>query len=237
MRMKIKDFIISVATLSVLIGSNLMAWDWKDDLEAALRSKLSVSKVSNDRLRVNEPGEVYTLKMEGIVADMATDLTFRGNIVGAGAEVVKQGKAGLIGRLSKKETSRALEPGEPMYLFDVDVKDDHVRLFLITSKTYPTVIKGSTKEMRFKAFIALAYDNKAALQAATVDDVLKESYAVFALRDELVAPKTLKLAMTRAEVEEALGKPERILDLGERVTYVYKDLRVTFTDGKVTDLQ
>ena len=227
---------MSVVILLIVAGSPLMAKDWKDDLEAALRSKLSISKVSNDRLRVNEPGEVYALKMEGIVADMATDLTFRGNVVGAGEGVVKQGNAGLIGRLSKKETSRTLEPGEPMYLFNVDVKDEHVRLFLITSKTYPIVERGSSKEMRYKAMIILLYD-KAEFRGVTADQVLKESNAVFALRDEVAAPKTLKLGMTRAEVEASLGKPERILDLGERVTYVYKDLRVTFTGGNVTDLQ
>jgi hypothetical protein len=38
-------------------------------------------------------------------------------------------------------------------------------------------------------------------------------------------------------VEDILGKPERIVDLGAKVIYVYKDMKVTFVDGKVTDVQ
>ena len=49
--------------------------------------------------------------------------------------------------------------------------------------------------------------------------------------------KTIALGQTRLEVEAILGKPERIVDLGAKVTYVYKDMKVIFVDGKVSDVQ
>ena len=50
-------------------------------------------------------------------------------------------------------------------------------------------------------------------------------------------PKTIQLGMTTDQVQAALGKPEKIVNLGPKQLYVYKDLKVTFVDGKVSDVQ
>jgi hypothetical protein len=38
-------------------------------------------------------------------------------------------------------------------------------------------------------------------------------------------------------VTGALGAPKSIVDLGVKKIYVYKDMKVTFKNGKVTDVQ
>jgi hypothetical protein len=43
--------------------------------------------------------------------------------------------------------------------------------------------------------------------------------------------------MTTDQVEAAMGKPEKIVNLGPKKIYVYKDLKVTFLNGKVFDVQ
>jgi hypothetical protein len=50
-------------------------------------------------------------------------------------------------------------------------------------------------------------------------------------------PKTIELGQTIAQVEAILGRPETIVNLGAKTTYVYKSLKVIFTNGKVTDVQ
>jgi hypothetical protein len=50
-------------------------------------------------------------------------------------------------------------------------------------------------------------------------------------------PKTVELGQTREEVEKVLGAPQKILNAGTKVIYVYADLKITFQDGKVVDLQ
>ena len=50
-------------------------------------------------------------------------------------------------------------------------------------------------------------------------------------------PVTISLGQTIAEVEAINGKPDKIIDLGAKKIYVYKDLKITFTDGKVSDVQ
>jgi len=52
-----------------------------------------------------------------------------------------------------------------------------------------------------------------------------------------VAPKTISLGQTTEEVVAILGQPQQIVDLGSKKIYIYKDLKITFIDGKVTDVQ
>ena len=50
-------------------------------------------------------------------------------------------------------------------------------------------------------------------------------------------PQTIQLGQSTDQVLAALGKPEKIVNLGPKQIYVYKDLKVTFLDGKVSDVQ
>jgi hypothetical protein len=49
--------------------------------------------------------------------------------------------------------------------------------------------------------------------------------------------KTVELGQTIEQVDEILGAPQKILKAGAKVIYVYQDLKVTFENGKVSDLQ
>jgi hypothetical protein len=50
-------------------------------------------------------------------------------------------------------------------------------------------------------------------------------------------PPTLTLGLSIEQVKAIQGEPEKIVDLGAKKIYVYKDLKITFTDGSVTDIQ
>jgi hypothetical protein len=52
-----------------------------------------------------------------------------------------------------------------------------------------------------------------------------------------VQTKTVELGQTIEQVEQILGKPQKILKAGAKVIYVYPDLKVTFENGKVADFQ
>ena len=51
------------------------------------------------------------------------------------------------------------------------------------------------------------------------------------------APKTISLGQTKEEVVAILGEPKKIVNLGAREMYYYPDMKVIFTEGKVTDVQ
>jgi len=50
-------------------------------------------------------------------------------------------------------------------------------------------------------------------------------------------PQSIEKGMTTEQVEGAMGKPDKIVNLGPKKIYVYKDLKVTFLNGKVFDVQ
>ena len=51
------------------------------------------------------------------------------------------------------------------------------------------------------------------------------------------APVRIALGQTMDNVVAALGTPLETVDLGSKKIFVYKDLKITFVDGKVTDVQ
>jgi hypothetical protein len=55
--------------------------------------------------------------------------------------------------------------------------------------------------------------------------------------EQQAEPQTIQLGMSTDQVQGALGKPEKIFNLGAKQIYVYKDVKVTFLNGKVSDVQ
>jgi hypothetical protein len=52
-----------------------------------------------------------------------------------------------------------------------------------------------------------------------------------------VAPMKIVLGQTIAEVDAILGQPDKFVDLGSKKIYIYKDMKITFVDGKVADVE
>jgi hypothetical protein len=50
-------------------------------------------------------------------------------------------------------------------------------------------------------------------------------------------PKTISLGQTKDQVTANFGQPVKIVKLGAKEIYYYKDLKVTFVAGKVSDVQ
>jgi hypothetical protein len=50
-------------------------------------------------------------------------------------------------------------------------------------------------------------------------------------------PARIALGQTIREVTANLGQPDKMVDLGAKKIYLYKDLKITFTEGKVSDVQ
>jgi hypothetical protein len=50
-------------------------------------------------------------------------------------------------------------------------------------------------------------------------------------------PTSIEKGMTPDQVEAALVKPDKKVNLGSKQLYIYKDMKVTFLNGKVSDVQ
>jgi uncharacterized membrane protein YgcG len=50
-------------------------------------------------------------------------------------------------------------------------------------------------------------------------------------------PQQIEKGQTPDQVKAAIGQPDKIVNLGAKQIYVYKDIKVTFVNGKVSDVQ
>ncbi|HLX83063.1 MAG TPA: hypothetical protein VKR59_04155 [Terriglobales bacterium] len=50
-------------------------------------------------------------------------------------------------------------------------------------------------------------------------------------------PQQIEKGQTTDQVKAAIGVPDKIVNLGAKQIYVYKDIKVTFLNGKVSDVQ
>lgn len=55
--------------------------------------------------------------------------------------------------------------------------------------------------------------------------------------DPVVETKSLEAGQTKDQVVAILGKPEKTFKIGTKEIYQYKDIKVTFVNGKMTDAQ
>jgi hypothetical protein len=53
----------------------------------------------------------------------------------------------------------------------------------------------------------------------------------------VMIPKKVELNQTPEQVVNILGQPEKMVNLGAKVIYVYKDMKIVFMNNKVSDVQ
>ncbi|PYX49334.1 MAG: hypothetical protein DMG79_09010 [Acidobacteria bacterium] len=56
-------------------------------------------------------------------------------------------------------------------------------------------------------------------------------------QEQQTEPQTVQLGMTTDQVQSALGRPDKMFNVGAKQIFVYKDVKVTFLNGKVSDVQ
>jgi hypothetical protein len=232
MKIKTVHCIVAVSLLG-FFGLSNTATAAKSDLEEALTGKYSMTKTGIDRMRITQPGTVLVVQQDGIDADLASDASYSDNLVRDGR--VAQAKGFFA---QGRDTSRLLKTGDKVFVYKIEIKDDKVRYFVITCETYEVNVHGSTKQTRYKGMLSFEF-GKDYMATATADRVKKAVDAVIIPEDEAKAAntKTVSLGQTPDQVQAILGNPDRIINLGAKQIYVYKDMKIIFQDGKVSDVQ
>lgn len=234
-RVIVRVAVLLAATSTAVVAAAPAGEPWKDNLKSELGSTYALTKRATLSDRITRQGTVLVVQKDGITADLASDLRYSVTKVVDGA-VGEEG--GAVAAVFSKEKSRIFRKGERVFVTDIDLYDDGVMLKILSCDTTDVNEKGSTKPMRYKGAVKFVYakgsgpGRKPADIKASIDPVLLPEAEASA-----VQTKTIGLGQTRAQVEDVLGKPDRIVDLGAKVTYVYKDMKVLFVDGKVSDVQ
>lgn len=220
----------------LLVSSAAVAADWKDALKEALEASYPLShRAALAPDRITHQGVVLVIEKQGIAADPSSDARYSITYVKDG-QITEQG-GGVAGIFAKVNT-RVFKPGEKVYVTDIKIGDDYVMLELLSCDMFDFAQHGSTRQTRYKSALSFKFD-KEALPTLETEKVKAAISPVVATESEAAAQntKTISLGQTQEQVEAILGKPDKVVNLGPKTTYIYKDMRVIFQDGKVADVQ
>ena len=195
-------------------------------------TKVGVVMFKTDYNRITQPCVILAVRLPGIYADVANTQDAIVNTNFANGQVSQAtGFAAAFG--SNTGHSRTLNPNEKVYVTDILVKRDAVQLELLTVDV-TTLADGLGTRYRAELNVKIP-----GIDAMTPEDVKKAIDTVIA--DPAVASavqsKTVKLGMSADDVKQSLGNPDKIVDLGAKLVFIYRDMKVILIDGKVSDVQ
>ena len=196
-------------------------------------TKIGIRALKFDYSRITEPGVVLTVRVPGIYADVAnTTQAIVNTEVENGS--IKQAH-GFLTSLSNTSNSRQLQPNETVYVTKLEIKPSSgiVHMELITTELTQ---RGGWDSTRYRAEVNFHIPNHATAKAADVKAIIDPIIAEAAIANA-VQSKTVDIGMTADQVKQALGNPDKIINLGPKTIFVYKDLKVVFIDSKVSDVQ
>jgi hypothetical protein len=215
-------------------GASAQDKNWKKDLKEKLEAEYPPTVLSRRLIArtgaVEKPGIVLVVQKSGMRAGHPDSSLVKSATVKDGAltRIFQEANAGEY----------LYKVGERVYVQRIDVDDTVVALRLQTAEPITWTHKGTTQVDRFELHLRFEFE-KNVLPTSDVAAIKKVISEFVTTEDAAAAAntKTIELGQTTTEVEKILGKPETVIKLGAKVTYVYKNMKVIFTDGKVTDVQ
>ena len=230
-------FHLIIASLFLLLPS-ISRSATPDELSSAVTSayRITVPGFLGDFRSI---GDILMPRQEGVRAGRPGKL-FNANIAkGQSLAVAGGGDQRLLGGVH----SGVLKQGEQLYLYGVTTGADYLQLELFTVKTY--LLPGMRGPTPLQASLRFQYDT--GISGVTPRQLLDDIDKWFNV-EEVDNParkrraasrpvRTVKLGQTQEEVTTIFGPPEKQVLLGNKVVFVYRDLKVIFIDGKVTDAE
>jgi hypothetical protein len=258
---KLRKSIAWIATLMCLLGISKISAAQEASggpLADELKKEYKLTKLGVDTsgITVTQPGAVFVLQKSGVLGVPPANLaigqaTYRdGELHGPSA-----GQIMFLGQATK------LFPiGEKVYVVKIDVnpKKDKVALTIMECDS----CNGAQQASSYKALINFQFpkDYLGGADAGQIKDIISQVLTPDSGSNDQQgqnqnqpqaapqqqapppqaapsAPQTIQLGQTPEQVEAALGPPEKKVNLGAKQIYVYKDLKITFVNGKVSDVQ
>ena len=232
----------------------------KAAIERGLQANYMPTKMSGvgDRLRFTQLGTVLVIQVDGMAASPVTEFAF-GNNYKDGR--IKRSLAGSL--IHQANNVRDLRAGDRVYLLKTEVKDSGVT-FNVQTCDFCDGSTGDFAQMPYRAALTFQYP-KGYWNNTDYAQIQQTIGEVFAFAGgpnagaqpdpEPVAPSgaqaapppppqqpqpepvRIALGQTTDQVVSGLGQPDKVVDLGSKKIYIYKDMKITFVDGKVSDVQ
>lgn len=244
--------IFGLVSYALLQTPSASAQSLQDSLNT--RYRLTFGTVLPTGVVVTQPGPVFVVKHEGILATPPTGqamciVKFKDGVMRPPARFCK---------VVAGAGTRYLDVGTKVYLFrfEVNSKKSTIAVNLLECDVCNGVQQSSylsalefdfapkyldTAEPGQVADVidqVIALDTSSASPPATPAAAVQPAAAAAPQpTGQSGPPPQIQIGDTTAQVETALGPPDAKAVVGNKVIYVYKNLKVTFVAGKVTDIQ
>lgn len=254
--------ILAMILLFVALLSPSFARGQAVSLQEQLSAQYKLSKVASDSggFAVVNEGTLLTIQKGGVLSVPWTSLTlcpakYQDNAFHASVGFC----AGML-----KNVSRYFKVGDKVYPVKIDVNVDKAKISLTVVSC--DSCNGVNPPTSMKGEVVFQYA-KGSLEKASVGEIEDAIGQVFLIssddqqgqgnneagqqqgtqqqgnqqqpeqQQQQSEPQTIQLGMTTDQVQGVLGKPDKVFNLGAKQIYVYKDVKVTFLNGKVSDVQ
>jgi hypothetical protein len=252
-------------TLTVLLAVAapwLHAQDQKAEIQKRLSSQFVLTKTTADRSDiVGQPGSVIVLHKDNLVmfsldSRVMPTITYKDGKLSMGFGDSLSANIALNsvqqGTNVSNVAQRKFVAGEKFWITGIVVTDKHVILQLYTDPYADVRYFGQLKfpykknnippadeMMNTVAEVVTAEpaDNTASTDAASQKAPAPIKAPPPPADTPTAAPKTVALGQTKDQVVATFGQPPKAATLGAKEIYYYPDMKVTFVNGKVTDVQ
>ena len=245
--------VLGIVAVPPALAQNAAPPSLKEQLEA--QYKMAKIAYNSGQVTITEAGTVLVIQKGGILGCPPGNVTLA-------PSTFKDGSLNPPGKLAAAmcgKNARQLPSGEKVYVtkIDANLKKDKVSFRIIECDSCNGVAQPSS----YKADVFFEFP-KGSLANPSVTEIEDTIAKVFTIDNsaqgteaqqapaqpeqpaaqqqapaQAPAPAQIQLGQSIDDVVAALGQPEKIVDLGPKRIYVYKDLKITFTNGKVSDVQ
>jgi hypothetical protein len=250
---------VRVAALLAAVAICGVAAHAQGTLQADLEKTYKPAKMGTDSTGtvVVEAGTVLTLNKGGVLGVPYDNMVFCPSHYQDGTLKPPN----TMCKLSVAKVSKYINSGEKVYVTKIEIiqKDEKVIFSIVECDSCNNVQTAS----QMKSQIVFGYleggadagqvgdiigqvltagdagggDQQAAAPAADQSQQPAAPAAAPAPAAPAAPPASVQLGMSPDQVVGILGQPEKIVNLGAKQIYVYKDIKVTFLGGKVADAQ
>jgi len=215
---------------------------------------------------VVEQGTVLVIKKGGILgvpyADQPIATHYQDGAVHSPNALMLGARGGLMGKFGKQQTTQFFQVSSKVYPSKVSVNlpKDQVTIEIVDCDSCNNV----NPTTFYKADVVFQFPkgSLATMNPSQVEDAISGLLAIDDSAQDQgnngqqggndqqgggggqaqqqappAEPQQIEKGQTPDQVKAALGNPDKIVNLGTKQIYVYKDLKVTFLNGKVTDVQ
>jgi hypothetical protein len=244
--------VLALTVALACVAPALRGQDQRTEIQKRLTAEFKRTKMTADKSDIAAAGSVLDLHKDGLVMASTEAVapptnTYKNGTIsfGFGANMAWGMALAPANQQTTAIAQRKFVTGEKFWVTDYIVKPDGV-VFVFYSDPYNDVRYYGQLKFPFQKNVVPPTDD---LMKEIEEVVTAESDAPDAPAADNAAPaaqapaqssappKTIALGQTTDQVIGILGQPQKIVNLGAKQMYFYPDMKVIFTNGKVTDVQ